>query len=140
MTDQAFYELERANDILDFIISLQSAAIRKEKTSTAPDVEKIARLLEVAEFYTQEQDQVIRGDKAAIERTMSEHYPKFREAYNANLSAPITPEERHRRQAAVDYARASVGLEGIELDEAYEEHAQRYINGEINRLQFMTGL
>lgn len=45
--------------------------------------------------------------------------------------APITPEERARRQRNVDGARANVGLEGFKPDAATEERARRYINGEI---------
>jgi hypothetical protein len=52
---------------------------------------------------------------------------------------PITPEERRRRQEAVDYARASVGLEGFKITEAEEKHAQRFINGEIDMPEFLKG-
>lgn len=45
--------------------------------------------------------------------------------------APITPEERARRQRNVDGARANVGLEGFRPDAATEERCRRYINGEI---------
>jgi len=49
----------------------------------------------------------------------------------------ITAEERRRRQEAVDYARASVGLEGFKLSEADEAHAERFINGEIDINEFV---
>lgn len=139
MTDKEFYERERANDILNFIISLQAKAIRAEKASAVPDASKIAQLRDAAEFYTQEQDLVLRGDKAAIERTTTAHYPKFQAAYDEYSTAPITPEERQRRQAAVDYARASVGLEGIQLSSMFEERARRFVNGEIDMIEFKTG-
>lgn len=45
--------------------------------------------------------------------------------------APITPEERARRQKNADGARANVGLEGFKPSAATEELARRYINGEI---------
>ncbi|WP_081089600.1 antitoxin VbhA family protein [Achromobacter xylosoxidans] len=49
----------------------------------------------------------------------------------------ISDAERCRRQSAVNYARASVGLEGFSLSEADEAHAQRFINGEISLQEFV---
>ncbi|RSB97443.1 hypothetical protein EGT31_04275 [Bordetella bronchiseptica] len=49
----------------------------------------------------------------------------------------ISETERCRRQSAVNYARASVGLEGFLLSEADEAHAQRFINGEISLQEFV---
>lgn len=43
----------------------------------------------------------------------------------------ITPEERALRQRHVDGARANVGLSGFKPDEATEERARRYVEGEI---------
>ncbi|CCN21271.1 plasmid-related protein [Bordetella bronchiseptica 1289] len=45
--------------------------------------------------------------------------------------------ERCRRQSAVNYARASVGLEGFSLSEADEAHAQRFIYGQISLQEFV---
>ncbi len=42
---------------------------------------------------------------------------------------PITPEERARRQAAVDFARTSVRLEGFILDPDIEALYARYVDG-----------
>lgn len=50
----------------------------------------------------------------------------------------ITDDERRRRQAACDYARASVGLEGFKLSQAEEEHAARFIAGEIDLTEFVA--
>lgn len=50
----------------------------------------------------------------------------------------ITDEERRRRQAACDYARASVGLEGFKPSQADEEHAARFIAGEIDLAEFVA--
>jgi type IV secretory pathway VirB4 component len=44
----------------------------------------------------------------------------------------ISDTERSRRQSAVNYARASVGLEGFSLSEADEAHAQRFVDGQIS--------
>lgn len=40
--------------------------------------------------------------------------------------------ERRRRQAAADFARASVGLEGFKPSEEAEAQMRRHINGEID--------
>ncbi|MGZ8139295.1 antitoxin VbhA family protein [Bordetella bronchiseptica] len=49
----------------------------------------------------------------------------------------ISDTERSRRQSAVNYARASVGLEGLSLSEADEAHAQRFIDGQISLQEFV---
>ena len=46
--------------------------------------------------------------------------------------APITEAERRKRQAAADFARASVGLEGFKPSEDAEAQMRRHINGEID--------
>jgi Antitoxin VbhA len=48
-----------------------------------------------------------------------------------NNIKPIGDEERARRQAAVDFSRTSVRLEGLVLDPDIEELNARYINGEL---------
>ena len=45
----------------------------------------------------------------------------------------ISPEERARRKAAVDYARGSVRLEGFVPSPFSDELDRRYISGEITR-------
>ncbi|MGZ9892642.1 antitoxin VbhA family protein [Bordetella bronchiseptica] len=49
----------------------------------------------------------------------------------------ISDAERCRRQSAVDYARASVGLEGFSLNEADEAHSQRFVDGQISLQEFV---
>jgi len=39
----------------------------------------------------------------------------------------------------MEYARASVGLEGFKLSKADEAHFQRHINGEIDMAEFVMG-
>lgn len=136
----ARYRRELAKDVLWFIVSLQSAAICKERSSVAPDVAKLAELRETSDFYMREQDLVVRGNDAAIERALTVHYPKFQIAYDEFANAPMTPAEQQRRQDAIDYARASVRMEGIPIDEAFDAHARRFINGELNMVEFMAGL
>ena len=53
------------------------------------------------------------------------------------IKSNITPDEQGKRQAAVNAARASVGLEGFQLTPDTERIAQRFINGEIDFNEFM---
>lgn len=50
----------------------------------------------------------------------------------------ITSEERKRRLAAVNHARASVELEGFKIPPEEEERSRRYVNGEINLDEYMS--
>ena len=50
---------------------------------------------------------------------------------NVPTTAPITEAERRKRQEAVNFARASVGLEGFKPSPECEAQAVRFINGEI---------
>lgn len=71
---------------------------------------------------------------AQVLRTFMRDYVKRQEARRA-----IDPAERKRREDAVAYSRASVGLEGFKPSAADERHAQRFINGEIDLPQFVSG-
>ena len=51
---------------------------------------------------------------------------------------PITEAERRKRQAAADFARASVGLEGFKPSEEAEQHATRFVAGEIALAEFLS--
>lgn len=53
------------------------------------------------------------------------------------LTKTISSAERDWRVAAVNYARSSVGLEGFSLSAVDEEHAQRFINGDIDLEEFV---
>ncbi|MCP3041562.1 antitoxin VbhA family protein [Xanthomonas euvesicatoria] len=52
----------------------------------------------------------------------------------------ISAGERRRRQEAVWYAQASVGLEGFQLTDQVAALAQRFIDGEIELSEFMAAL
>jgi len=52
----------------------------------------------------------------------------------------ITPEERARRQEAVDYGRGSVRLEGFVVSPRAEELNRRYIEGEITSEQLTAAI
>lgn len=45
--------------------------------------------------------------------------------------------ERRRREKAVSFARASIGLSGGTLSAEAESQAQRFINGEIELAEFV---
>lgn len=49
----------------------------------------------------------------------------------------ISPEERQRREEAVNYGMASVGLEGFTISDEQRAHAQRFIDGEIDLAEFV---
>lgn len=51
---------------------------------------------------------------------------------------PISEDNRKRREAAVNSARASVRLEGFIPSAADEEHGRRFINGDINLAEFLN--
>lgn len=49
----------------------------------------------------------------------------------------ITEAERRKRQAAADFARASVGLEGFKPSEEAEAQMRRHIAGGIDLTEFV---
>jgi hypothetical protein len=51
----------------------------------------------------------------------------------------ISNEERERRRKAVEFARASVGLEGMIPSAAELEHARHFIEGRIDLNEFLEG-
>ena len=57
-------------------------------------------------------------------------------AYDEDTSR-IAERERARRLEAVNYARASVGLEGFKSNPAADAHDQRFINGEISLAEYV---
>ena len=60
------------------------------------------------------------------------HPPQVRNA--------ITPAERARRKAAVDYGRGSVRLEGFVLSPEAEELNRRYVDGEITSVEHSAAI
>lgn len=57
---------------------------------------------------------------------------------NTQAVEPITEAERRKRQEAVNYARASVGLEGFKPSEADERWAARFVADEIDLAEFVN--
>ncbi len=54
--------------------------------------------------------------------------------------ARITAEERARRQAAIDYGRGSVRLEGFAVSAAAEALNRRYIDGEMTSAEHSAAI
>lgn len=52
----------------------------------------------------------------------------------------ISEEERARRKASIDNARASVRLEGIILSPEIEQINQQFINGELTRQEHVEAI
>lgn len=48
----------------------------------------------------------------------------------------ITEEEKTKRREAVEYAKASVGLEGITLSQGLLDIADKYVQGLLTREEF----
>ena len=66
----------------------------------------------------------------------------FMRAYIERAQAPrpsagISEAERQKRQEAVTYAWASVGLEGFTIGNEDREHARRFVDGEIDLPEFV---
>ena len=49
-----------------------------------------------------------------------------------NMTPVINSAERKRREEAINYAKASVKLEGLSVPDAYSKEAERFIRGEID--------
>lgn len=62
-----------------------------------------------------------------------------RERQNAPANDTISADERRRRENAVNFARASVGLEGFKLSEEEEAHVRRFVSGETQLAEFVRG-
>jgi hypothetical protein len=51
--------------------------------------------------------------------------------------APLSPAERRRREDAVRFADAPIGLEGFKVGSAAHARAERFIAGEIDLAEFL---
>lgn len=63
-----------------------------------------------------------------IERKVTRDHPR------------ISPEERARRQEAVDFARGSVRFEGFELNAEAEAINRRFIDGELTVAEHVAAI
>ena len=56
---------------------------------------------------------------------------------DTTAAVPITEAERRKRQEAVNFARANVGLEGFKPSEEAEQRAARFVAGEIDLAEYV---
>jgi hypothetical protein len=68
---------------------------------------------------------------------MRAYVVQSRERSPSPANDAISPAESRRREQAVSFARASVGLEGFKPSKAEEAHARRFIKGEIQLAEFV---
>jgi len=61
--------------------------------------------------------------------------------YDEDVAAPtyqgISAAKRNERQKAVDFARSSLNLSGLQVSEEQESLARRYVRGEIELAEFL---
>jgi hypothetical protein len=68
---------------------------------------------------------------------MRDYVTQSRERGNSQANDLVSPAESRRREAAVNFARASVGLEGFKPSKAAETRARQFIKGEIQLADFV---
>jgi hypothetical protein len=51
----------------------------------------------------------------------------------------ISAEERQKRQEAVDFANANIGLDGLKVSPEAEQRQRQFVNGEISLEQLVNG-
>lgn len=93
-----------------------------------------ADFTDAAELDHRPASQVLREFMRAYVHQMRE---RARTSANDSVSVSVSVAERRRRERAVDFARASVGLEGFKPSKEEEAHARRFINGEIELAEFV---
>lgn len=80
-----------------------------------------------------------------LRELMRAYVSRSREQGNSPASNPANSEvqnlaseaDTHRREQAVNFARASVGLEGFYVTEAEEAHARRLVAGDITLAEYL---
>jgi Antitoxin VbhA len=73
--------------------------------------------------------------RAYVEQTNS----KRRGEPEVPAKASTSPTERRRREQAVSFARASIGLEGLQASDAVEALAARFVEGDSDLAAFVKG-
>ncbi|MDQ1919324.1 antitoxin VbhA family protein [Massilia pseudoviolaceinigra] len=72
-----------------------------------------------------------------VREFMRDYVSRVRERDTVAVKEVISASERKRRQDAVTFAMASVGLEGFKHSKEDEERAQRFIAGEIDLAEYL---
>jgi hypothetical protein len=78
-----------------------------------------------------------RPSAQVVRELMRAYVAQARERGQVPAHNGISAAERQRREAAVSFARASVGLEGFKPSDATEAQAQRFIAGDIPLSDFV---
>ena len=68
---------------------------------------------------------------------MRAYVNQSRERVSGPVNTAISATEKRRREAAVNFARASVGLEGFTPSEAADTGARQFIQGDIQLADFV---
>ena len=72
-----------------------------------------------------------------LRELMRAYVDRSRAGNPTRVEVAVTDVERRRRQDAVNFSRASVGLEGFKPSEQEEAHAKRFVDGEIDLAEFL---
>ncbi len=72
-----------------------------------------------------------------LQQLMREYVQQSRERTRPVPNAEISVEEMERRERAVNFARASVSLEGFDLSEAVEAASRDYIAGRLTFAEYL---
>lgn len=94
------------------------------------------------ELHTKSMEIAAMRQRPATQVLCESMYAYVNEAreHKAPTNNVISAEEHCRRENAVNFARASVGLEGLKPSEEEEAHAHRFVSGEIQLDEFVRGV
>lgn len=123
--------LQCAIDVITDMKSILSALIAEEYSKLQPDAGRLFSLRTERSRLSQEQAKLRIKDHAEIARIEAEY------GALVLMSRSDTYVESRARQEAVNFARASVGLEGLKPSAASEQQAFRFIAGEIDLPEFL---
>jgi hypothetical protein len=130
---------EEPNDFDDAgytgVTKREEKSIRKEPTMK--EVQMTFRVdLELRISFTEAAELDHRPAAQVLREFMRTYVSQTRERAAQPTNDIISDAERKRRQDAVNFSRANVGLEGFKPSAEAEAHAQRFINGEIDLKEF----
>ncbi len=96
------------------------------------EAELHAQFMEIAAMQRRPAAQILRA-------LMLAYVNEVRERQNAPANDEISADERRRRENAVNFARASIGLEGFRPSKAEEDRVSRFISGEMDLAELVQG-
>lgn len=104
----------------------------RARISFRVEAELHAQFMEIAAMQQRPAAQILR-------ELLLAYVNEVRERQNAPDNDTISADERRRRENAVNFARASVGLEGFKLSEEEEAHVRRFVSGKTQLAEFVRG-